>query len=77
MDRADEIAAEIWDDTMDCTRSKGIPYIAVRLRKYAKEAVAAERERCAKVAAAHPGACQTGCETGEEIAVQVREGEKA
>lgn len=38
------------------------------------KAVAAERERCAKIAEAHPGACQQGCEAGEEIAAEIREG---
>lgn len=71
MDRAEEIAAKL-----PLFRYQEAHVVAA-LREYAKEAVAAERERCAKVAAAHPGACQTGCETGEEIAVQVREGEKA
>jgi hypothetical protein len=34
-------------------------------------ACAVERRECAKIAKAHPGACQTGCETGEEIAAVI------
>jgi hypothetical protein len=36
-------------------------------------AILAERERCARIAESHPGACQTACDTGAEIAESIRE----
>lgn len=32
-----------------------------------------ERSRCAAIANAHPGACQSGCDTGREIAAEIVE----
>lgn len=36
------------------------------------DGISAEREACAKIAEAHPGECQTGCDTGVEIAASIR-----
>lgn len=47
--------------------------LEVSLKDLIELAILAERERCAQIAESHPGACQTGCETGEEIAERIRE----